>query len=31
MADVMEVFARRGVNAIMAPPHEDIRRAIDIC
>ncbi|NLT42804.1 MAG: hypothetical protein GXX93_09035 [Anaerolineae bacterium] len=30
MADVMEVFARRGVNAIMAPPHEDIRRAIDI-
>ena len=30
MADVMQVYARRGVNAIMAPPHEDIRRAIDI-
>lgn len=30
MADVMEVFAKRGVNAIMAPPSEAIRRAIDI-
>lgn len=30
MADVMEVYAARGVNAIMAPPHEDIRAAIDI-
>ena len=30
MADVMEVYARRGVNAIMAGPSDAIRRAIDI-
>jgi len=30
MADVMAVFARRGVNAIMAPPSQDIRRAIEL-
>ena len=31
MADVMEVYARRGVNAIMAPPRDSIRaRRIDI-
>ncbi len=30
MAEVMEVYARRGVNAIMAPATEEIRRAIDI-
>ncbi|MHB0875339.1 MAG: aldo-keto reductase family protein [Anaerolineae bacterium] len=30
MADVMEVYARRGVNAIMAPPRDSIRQAIDI-
>jgi len=30
MADVMEVYARRGVNAIMGPPSEKLRQAIDI-
>ncbi len=30
MADVMEVFARRGVNAIMGPPRDSLRQAIDI-
>lgn len=30
MADVMEVYARRGVNAIMAPARESIRQAIEI-